>query len=76
MSFLNSYCIDAYEAIYVLQTKIDQANVLFATQTVNQLASAVVSLAANQLGPERDSMGTFSLADLLSLEPFAGPSKN
>ncbi|XP_022768811.1 uncharacterized protein LOC111312634 isoform X2 [Durio zibethinus] len=56
-----------------VKTQIDQSNILSAAQTVNQLAVAVVNLAGNQLA---DSVDTFLLADLLSLEPFAGPFKN
>ncbi|XP_031273440.1 uncharacterized protein LOC116131919 isoform X2 [Pistacia vera] len=61
-----------------VKTQIDQSNVLFATQTVNQLAGAVVNLAGKQLGTTTgtESVETFPLADLLSLEPFAGPLKN
>ncbi|KAJ0024502.1 hypothetical protein Pint_08834 [Pistacia integerrima] len=61
-----------------VKTQIDQSNVLFATQTVNQLAGAVVNLAGKQLGTATgtESVETFPLADLLSLEPFAGPLKN
>lgn len=62
--------------IQCLQTQIDQSNILFATQTANQLADAVVNLAANQLRMSADSVETFPLADLLALEPFAGPFKN
>ncbi|KAJ6878840.1 hypothetical protein NC652_032395 [Populus alba x Populus x berolinensis] len=57
-------------------TQIDQSNILFATQTANQLAGAVVNLARNQLGTDIDSFDTFPLADLLSMEPFIGPLKN
>ncbi|XVF64001.1 hypothetical protein PTKIN_Ptkin09bG0132100 [Pterospermum kingtungense] len=56
-----------------VKTQIDQSNILSATQTANQLAVAVVNLAGKQL---ISSVDTFSLADLLSLEPFAGPFKN
>ncbi|KAL2512740.1 alpha/beta-Hydrolases superfamily protein [Abeliophyllum distichum] len=58
-----------------VKTQIDQSNVLSATQTANQLASAVVDLAGTQLGTTPDVDDTFPLADLLSLEPFAGPFK-
>ncbi|KAF2309874.1 hypothetical protein GH714_005448 [Hevea brasiliensis] len=58
------------------QTQIDQSNILFATQTVNQLAGAVVNLAGNQLRVATVSVDTFPLVDLLSLEPFAGPFQN
>ncbi|GKV04677.1 hypothetical protein SLEP1_g16802 [Rubroshorea leprosula] len=59
-----------------IKTQIDQSNILSATQTANQLAGAVVNLAGNQLGTATDSVDTFPLAELLSLEPFAGPFKN
>lgn len=59
-----------------MQTQIDQSNIQFATQTVNQLAGAVVNLAGNQVRADTDSVDTFPLADLLSLEPFAGPFQN
>lgn len=59
-----------------MQTQIDQANILSATQIANQLVGAVVNLAGNQLGTINDSVDTFPLADLLSLEPFVGRFKN
>ncbi|KAJ9166198.1 hypothetical protein P3X46_020980 [Hevea brasiliensis] len=59
-----------------VKTQIDQSNILFATQTVNQLAGAVVNLAGNQLRVATVSVDTFPLVDLLSLEPFAGPFQN
>lgn len=59
-----------------MQTQIDQSNILSATQAVNQLAGAVVSLAGSQLGMATDSVDEFQLADLISMEPFVGPSKN
>ena len=59
-----------------LQTQIDQANILSATQIANQLVGAVVDLAGNQLGTNNNSDDTFPLADLLSLEPFVGRFKN
>ncbi|KAK9270265.1 hypothetical protein L1049_025842 [Liquidambar formosana] len=59
-----------------VKTQIDQSNILSAAQISNQLAGAVVNLAANQLGTAIDSVDTFPLADLLSLEPFTGPFKN
>lgn len=59
-----------------MQTQIDQSNIVSATQSVNQLAGAVVNLAGNQLGTTTGSEDTFPLADLLSLEPFAGQLKN
>ncbi|XP_022876104.1 uncharacterized protein LOC111394488 isoform X2 [Olea europaea var. sylvestris] len=58
-----------------VKTQIDQSNVVSATQTTNQLASAVVDLAGTQLGTTTDTDDTFPLADLLSREPFAGPFK-
>ncbi|XP_021911977.1 uncharacterized protein LOC110825790 isoform X2 [Carica papaya] len=45
-------------------------------KTANQLAGAVVNLAAAQLGTTTDSVDTFPLADLLYLEPFSVPFKN
>ncbi|KAI3460251.1 hypothetical protein Pfo_016914 [Paulownia fortunei] len=59
-----------------VKTQIDLSNVVSATQTANQLASAVVNLAGAQLGAAIESVDTFPLADLLSLEPFAGSFKN
>ncbi|EEF52448.1 ribonuclease p/mrp subunit, putative [Ricinus communis] len=59
-----------------VKTQIDKSNTLFAAQTANQLAGAVVNLAGNQLGAAANSVDTFPLADLLSLEPFAGPFQN
>lgn len=53
------------------KTQIDQSNALSAVQAVNQLATAVIKLASNQLESESDSVDKFSFADLLSLEPFA-----
>lgn len=47
-----------------------------AGQFGNQLASAVVTLARNQVGSAAESVDTFPLADLLSLEPFVLPMKN
>lgn len=58
-----------------VQTQIDQANVVSATQTASQLSSAVVNLAGAQLGTATESVDTFPLADLLSLEPFIGSFK-
>ncbi|OUZ99824.1 GPI inositol-deacylase PGAP1-like [Macleaya cordata] len=58
-----------------VKTQIDQSNALFAEQSANQLAVAVVNLAGNQLGTNTDSVDTFPLADLLSVEPFAVPFK-
>ncbi|KAM4129543.1 hypothetical protein ACJW30_01G031700 [Castanea mollissima] len=59
-----------------VKTKIDQSNILSATQIANQLAVAVVNLAVKQLGTATGSVDTFPLADLLILEPFVGPLKN
>jgi hypothetical protein len=59
-----------------LQTQIDQSNIAFATQTANQLAGAAVDQARNQLGTDIDSVDSFPLADLLSMDPFFGPLKN
>ncbi|GFP94538.1 protein serac1 [Phtheirospermum japonicum] len=59
-----------------VKTQIDLSNVVSATQTANQLTSAVVNLAGAQLGTAIESADAFPLADLLSLEPFAGLLKN
>ncbi|KAL6504382.1 hypothetical protein OROGR_026305 [Orobanche gracilis] len=59
-----------------VKTQIDLSNVASATQTANQLASAVVNLAGAKLGTAIESADNFPLADLLSLEPFAGLYKN
>ncbi|KAA8528562.1 hypothetical protein F0562_035917 [Nyssa sinensis] len=59
-----------------VKTKIDQSNILSTAQIANQLAGAVVNLSGNQLGTAIDNADTFPLADLLALEPFAGPFKN
>ncbi|XP_006354916.1 uncharacterized protein [Solanum tuberosum] len=59
-----------------VKTQVDQANVVLATQTANQLAGAVVNLVGTQLGRVANADDTHPLADLLSLEPFAGPLKN
>ncbi|KAI4316730.1 hypothetical protein L6164_024681 [Bauhinia variegata] len=56
-----------------VKTPINNSNVASAAQVANQLASAVVNLAAKQLGVASDS---FPLADFFSLEPFVGPFKN
>ncbi|PIN25251.1 hypothetical protein CDL12_01987 [Handroanthus impetiginosus] len=58
-----------------VKTQIDLSNVVSGTQTANQLASAVVSLAGAQLGTAIESADAFPLSDLLSLEPFSGPLK-
>ncbi|KAJ8538054.1 hypothetical protein K7X08_014594 [Anisodus acutangulus] len=59
-----------------VKTQIDQANVVLAAQISNQLAGAVVNLVGMQLGRVANADDTHPLADLLSLEPFAGPLKN
>ncbi|KAL8487887.1 hypothetical protein ACS0TY_024255 [Phlomoides rotata] len=59
-----------------VKTQIDLSNVVSASQTANQLASAVVSLAGAQLGTATESVDTFPLSDLLSIEPFVGLFKN
>lgn len=59
-----------------MQTRIEQSNILTASQIANKLAGAVVNLTGNLLGTNLDSVETFPLADLLSLEPFTGPYKN
>ncbi|KAL6207821.1 hypothetical protein ACLB2K_018774 [Fragaria x ananassa] len=58
-----------------VKTQIDQANILLAAQTANQLVTAVVNLAVKQLGTTPDSVDTSPLADLLSMEPFSAPLK-
>nr|KAJ0191224.1 hypothetical protein LSAT_V11C800402790 [Lactuca sativa] len=57
-----------YGNTLLLQTQIDQANVLSGTQSVNLLASAVVNLAVNG--------DSFALEDFLTLEPFINTYKN
>nr|KAJ0188324.1 hypothetical protein LSAT_V11C900460980 [Lactuca sativa] len=57
-----------YGNTLLLQTQIDQANVLSGTQSVNQLASAVVNLVVNG--------DSFALEDFLTLEPFINTYKN
>ncbi|XP_076940274.1 uncharacterized protein LOC143609394 [Bidens hawaiensis] len=52
-----------------VKTQIDQANVVSGTQAAKQLASAVVNLTVSRLGTE-------SLKDLLSIEPFHTSFKN
>ncbi|XP_052202433.1 uncharacterized protein LOC127808103 isoform X2 [Diospyros lotus] len=59
-----------------VKTQVDQSNIALAQQAVSQLADAVVNLAGNRLATENNSGDTFSLTELLSLEPFAGPFKN
>lgn len=56
--------------------QVDQSKVSSATQSTNQLAVAVVSLAMAQLGTVPDSVNNVPLADLLLSEPFAVPIKN
>lgn len=48
---------------------------LSAAQSANQLVAAVVNLAGNALGTTTNSVDTFPLADLLSMEPFSGTFK-
>lgn len=55
-----------------MQTQIDLSNVVSASQTATQLASAVVSLAGAQMGSATESVDSFPLSDLLSIEPFVG----
>ncbi|KAM6546996.1 hypothetical protein CsatB_027732 [Cannabis sativa] len=59
-----------------VKTQIDQSNIVSAAQAVNQLAGAVVNLAGNQLLTTTESIDAFPLADLFSMEPLVGPSKN
>lgn len=59
-----------------MQTKIEQSNIVFASQVASQLAGAVVNLAVHQFGATTDSLDTSPLADLLSCEPFVAPLKN
>ena len=59
-----------------MQTKIEQSNIVFASQVASQLASAVVNLAVHQFGATTDSLDTSPLADLLSREPFVAPLKS
>lgn len=68
-------CLLQLESV-ILQNQIDQSNMLSAGQIANQLAGAVVGLAGNQLEAATESLDTLPLADLLSIEPFVGPSKN
>lgn len=63
--------------IYVIwNIQVDLSKVSSLTQSTNQLAGAVVSLAMAQLGTVPDSINTVPLADLLLSEPFAVPIKN
>ncbi|RDX76856.1 putative inactive heme oxygenase 2, chloroplastic, partial [Mucuna pruriens] len=59
-----------------VKTLINSANIASAAQVANQLSSAVVNLAAKQLGIASNSGDASPLADFLSLEPLAGPFKN
>uniref|UniRef100_A0A0A0L2B0 GPI inositol-deacylase n=1 Tax=Cucumis sativus TaxID=3659 RepID=A0A0A0L2B0_CUCSA len=59
-----------------VKTKIEQSNIVFASQVASQLASAVVNLAVHQFGATTDSLDTSPLADLLSREPFVAPLKS
>nr|XP_043636922.1 uncharacterized protein LOC122607913 [Erigeron canadensis] len=59
-----------------VKTQIDQANIVSGTHSVNQLASAVVNLAVNQLGTDSFKGDLSTLADFLSIEPFIGTYKN
>ncbi|TKY57788.1 SERAC1 protein [Spatholobus suberectus] len=59
-----------------VKTLINNANIASAAQVANQLSSAVVNLAAKQLGIASNSGDASPLADFLSLEPLAGPFKN
>ncbi|XP_043710813.1 uncharacterized protein LOC122659754 isoform X2 [Telopea speciosissima] len=59
-----------------VKTQIDHSNAASAAQIASQLAGAVVNRAGKQLSTTTDSVDMFPLADLLSLEPFAGPLKN
>ena len=59
-----------------MQTLINNSNIASAAQVANQLASAVVNLAAKQLRITSNSVDASPLADFLALEPLAGPFKN
>ncbi|KAL2318612.1 hypothetical protein Fmac_032488 [Flemingia macrophylla] len=59
-----------------VKTLINNANIANAAQVGNQLSSAVVNLAAKQLGITYSNGDPSPLADFLSLEPLAGPFKN
>lgn len=61
---------------FSLQTQIDQSNIVSASQTANQLATAVVNLAVAKRVTATDIDDNFPLTDLLSVEPFAAPLKN
>ncbi|XP_072990041.1 uncharacterized protein [Typha latifolia] len=59
-----------------VKNQIDQSNAYSATQVANQLATAVIKLAALQSEAEPDSFDKLPLADFLSLDPFVAPLKN
>lgn len=59
-----------------VKTQIDQSNVVFGTQSVNQLAIAVTNLAVNKLGTDSVNGDLSALADFLSLDPFIGTFKS
>ncbi|KAF1859490.1 hypothetical protein Lal_00010074 [Lupinus albus] len=58
-----------------VKTSINNSNIASAAQIANQLASAVVNLAAKQLRIASNSVDASPLADFLALEPFSGPLK-
>ncbi|KAK7291130.1 hypothetical protein RIF29_06038 [Crotalaria pallida] len=58
-----------------VKTSINISNIASAAQVSNQLASAVVNLAAKQLRIASNSVDVSPLADFLALEPFSGPIK-
>ncbi|CAN8327482.1 unnamed protein product [Cochlearia groenlandica] len=58
------------------KSKVDLTKVSSTTQSTNQLAAAVVTLAMAQLGTVPNSINNVPLADLLLSEPFAVPIKN
>jgi len=55
---------------------INNVNIASAAQVANQLSSVVVNLAAKQLRNASNSGDAYPLADLLSVEPLAGPFKS
>ncbi|XP_068642241.1 uncharacterized protein [Aristolochia californica] len=59
-----------------VKTQIDQAYALSVAQTANELAHAVVNLAANWFGSTTIYDLEHPLSDFLSLEPFYGILKN
>ncbi|KAK1427396.1 hypothetical protein QVD17_16080 [Tagetes erecta] len=59
-----------------VKTQIDQSNIVVGSQSVNQLANAVVNLALNHLGTESSNGDSSPLADFLFLEPFVGTYRN